>query len=128
MERSDAARVAFDGDHRGTLRQQGARQSAGARSDLDRGAVGQVAGGARDAGGQVEVEQEVLAERLARGKAVPRDDVAQRRQGGSGRLVQARTRCARCARWRAIVPASLIASIRLAGLATPLPAMFSAVP
>jgi hypothetical protein len=44
----------------------------------------QVAGLANDPGGDVEIEQEVLAERLLRPQLVPRDDVAQRRQGGDG--------------------------------------------
>jgi hypothetical protein len=48
----------------------------------------QVAGLAHDPGGDVEVEQEVLAERLLGRQVVPRDDVAQRRQGGD-RVAQA---------------------------------------
>jgi hypothetical protein len=57
----DHAFIMFDGDHMcRTEREQGARQSAWARADLDHGCVFQRAGGARDACGEVEVEQEIL--------------------------------------------------------------------
>ena len=96
--------------------EQRARQAAGAGADLDNGDAVQRPGGARDAAGQVEVEEEVLAERLFRREAVRRDDLAQRRQAVGGEAHGA----SRAARFSA--------AIRLAGLATPLPAMSKAVP
>ena len=57
----------LDGDDmRGAEREQRAGQPAGPGADLDDGCVLQLARGARDAAGEVEVEQEILAERLAR--------------------------------------------------------------
>lgn len=44
----------------------------------------QVARRASNARGQVQVQQEILAQRLARRQAVARDDLAQRGQGGDG--------------------------------------------
>ena len=69
-ERRDRALVALDRDHaRGAFGEQRARQPARARADLDDGDAVERAGGARDAAGQVEIEQEVLAERFARRRA-----------------------------------------------------------
>ena len=80
-ERRQAAGVALDRDDvAGALGEQRAGQAAGAGADLEHVAGGEVAGAAGDLGGQVEVEQEVLAERLARREAVRGDDLAQRRQ------------------------------------------------
>ena len=70
-ERAERARVALDGDHLPRpLRQKRARQAAGAGSDLDHGDACERPGGAGDLSGQVEIEQEVLAERLAGVKPV----------------------------------------------------------
>ena len=84
------------------------------------------AGGARDAAGQIEIEQEILAERFLGGEAVAADDLAQRRQ-----VVDARS-CASRDRRRlgraASRAASRSAAIRLAGSALPVPAMSKAVP
>ena len=74
------------------------------------------AGGARDAAGQIEVEEKILAERLLGLRAVRGDDFAQRRQAVRGEAHGARR------------AASRNASIRLVGLASPLPAMSNAVP
>jgi hypothetical protein len=116
-KRGKGALVAFDCDHPpGPRRQERARQAAGAGSDLDDGDAFERAGGAGDPGRQVEIEQEVLAERLAGVEAVARDDLAQRRQSVGGER-----HCVRRS-------ASLSAAIRLVGLATPLPAMSKAVP
>ena len=66
-ERGEAALVALDRDHLArALREQRARQAAGAGADLDDGDAVERPGGARDAAGQVEIEQEILAERLLR--------------------------------------------------------------
>ena len=84
------------------------------------GDAGKVAGRPRDTPGEVEVEQEVLAERFLRRDAVPADDLPQRRQAvlGDHRALSA------VAIWRA----SLSAAIRLPGRALPVPAMLNAVP
>ena len=66
VERRQRALVAFDRDDAlGAQRQQRARQPAGAGADLDDGGVFERACGARDPRGEVEVEQEILAERFA---------------------------------------------------------------
>src|SRR5690606_5025146 len=76
---------------------------------------------AGDAAGQVQVEQKVLAERLAGGEAVPGDDLAQGRQRVEAGPAHPGDLPARRAARRS-------ASIRLRGLAVPLPASGSAVP
>ena len=93
-----------------------ARQAARPGADFDDDDAFQRAGGARDAAGQVEVEEEILAERLFRVEAVRGDDLAQRRQAVRGEAHGARR------------AASRSAAIRLVGLASPLPAMSKAVP
>ena len=76
-----AARVALDGDHvAGALGEERAGEAAGAGADLEHVAGGEVAGAAGDLRGQVEVEEEVLAERLARREAVRGDHLAERRE------------------------------------------------
>ncbi len=99
--------------------QQRARQAAGARTDLDDDRIIERAGRARDAGGEVEVEQEILAQRFAGRQSVFADDVAQRRE------VVDRAHEASLAAMR---EASRNAAIRLAGFARPVPAMSKAVP
>ena len=80
-ERGETARVALDRDDAPrAFRQQRAGQPARSRTDLDHGRVVEPPGGARDAPGQVQVEDEILPEALARRDAVARDDLAQRRQ------------------------------------------------
>ena len=84
------------------------------------------AGGAGDAGGEIEVEQEVLPERFLGVESVPADDLAQRRQ-----LVDLRHALAPApapARSRPSRAASRSAAIRLDGSARPVPAMSKAVP
>ena len=113
----EAAFVALDRDHfLRAVRKQRPRQAAGARADLYDGDALQRAAGAGDAAGQVEIEQEILAERFLRRKPVRGDDLAQRRQTVGGEAHGARR------------AASFSAAIRLVGLATPLPAMSNAVP
>src|SRR5262249_14228305 len=126
-ERGDGARIALDRDHPArALRQQRARQAAGAGTDLDDGDAAEIAGGAGDACGEIEVENEVLSERFACRQAVTADDVAQRRQIVDSRhqltgigFVSARA-ASRSAR--------RMAAIRLVGSALPVPAMSNAVP
>ncbi len=110
----------LDGDDvSGAEREQRARQPARARADFDDGCVFQLACGTRDARGEVEVEQEVLTERLARRQRMFANDLAKRRQ------VVDRAHAALAAAIRA---ASRKAAIRLAGLARPVPAISKAVP
>ena len=117
LQRGKAALVALDRDDMlCAIEKQRACQAAGTGADLDDGRAGQVAGSARHLGGDVEVEQEVLAERLLGAQFVPCDHVAQRRQS-----VDAHVR-------RLIRSAMSIAASRLSGRAMPLPAMSNAVP
>ena len=120
FKRRQRAFVALDRDDAPRAqRQQRARQSAGAGTDLDDGGVFQRARGARDPRGEVEVEQEILSERLAGRQVMLANDVAERRQ------IVDRAHAGRAAAMRA---ASRSAAIRLDGLARPLPAMSNAVP
>ena len=97
-----------------------AHKAARARADFDHGSVFQRTGGAGDAARQVEVEQEVLAERFLGHEPMGANDLAQGRQVVD--LAHG---------WPALAPrraASLIAAIRLSGRAMPFPAMSKAVP
>ena len=77
-QRAERAGVALDGDHLlGSLRQKRARKSAGAGADLDHGDAGKRPRGAGDLAGEVEIEEEVLAQRLAGVEPVRRDHVAE---------------------------------------------------
>ena len=83
LEGCDGPGVDFDGDHvAGTLNEQGAREAARAGTDLDHGSFGERRRGTGNAPGQIEVEQEMLAEALARIKTVGGDGLAKRRQPG----------------------------------------------
>ena len=111
---------------RAPLREQRAREAARAGADLDDGHAVERAGRARDAAGEVEIEQEILAERFFGGKTVPPDHLPQRRQiidrahaGSASGGVSA---------WAASRAASRSAAIRLDGSARPVPAMSKAVP
>ncbi len=116
-----AALVALDGDDAfGAMHQQRAGQAAGAGADLDDRGLREVAGGPRDLAGQIEVEQEILAERFLRLKPMTLDDFTQRRQAVEAH----RTAVSLSARNRA----SCSAAIRLSGRAMPFPAMSKAVP
>ena len=116
-ERAKRARVALDRDHFAcALKHERARKAAGAGSDLDDDDARERPRGAGDFAGQVEVEQEVLAERLARVEPVRRDHVAQ-----AGQSVRGEDH-------RVNRSASFTAAMRLAGLARPFPAISKAVP
>ena len=120
LQRRQRALVALDGDDAPRAqRQQRARQSAGAGADLDDGGVFERARGARDPRGEVEVEQEILAERFAGRQGMLANDLAKRRK------VVDRAHAGCVAAMRA---ASRNAAIRLDGLARPVPAMSKAVP
>src|SRR6478735_7507719 len=120
LQGRDRALVMLDGDDAsGAEREQGARQPARTRTDLDDGGVLERSRRTRDARGEIEVEEEVLAERFARRQSVLANDLAKRREvvDRAHRVFAA-----------AIRLASLNAAIRLAGLALPVPAMSKAVP
>ncbi len=89
---------------------------AGTGADFEDGRLVQRSGGAGDPAGQVEIEQEVLAERFFRREIVFGDHFAQRGEGVVHLLA------------RAIRPASSTASVRLVALARPVPASAKAVP
>ena len=116
-ERAKAALVALDRDDLfRAMGEQRAREAAGSGADFDDDDPVERAGGARDAPGEVQVEEKILAERLLGLEPVRGDDLAQRRQSVGGEAHGVRR------------AASRSASIRLAGLASPLPAMSNAVP
>ena len=118
LKRGQRACVVFDGDDTPRAqRQQRPRQPAGARPDLDNGRILKRTCGARDPRGQVEVQQEVLAQRFAGRERVLANDLAQR-----WKVVD------RAHDAQAMRAASRNAAIRLAGLARPLPAISKAVP
>src|SRR5579863_5977180 len=94
-----------------------AGEAARAWADLDDGDASQRTGGAGDAPGQVQIEQEVLPERFLGGEAKRRDHLAQRRQSVGRETHAAARRAARRS-----------AAIKLDGLARPVPAMSKAVP
>ncbi len=82
LQRGDRALVALDGDHaRARPRASSARVSppGPGPTSITVDAV-ERPGGARDAAGEIEIEQEILAERFLGGQAVPADHLAQRRQ------------------------------------------------
>ena len=99
-------------------------QAAGAGADLDDGRVIEWSGGAGNPAGQIEVEQEILAEPLACGDPVPGDDLPQRRQ----RRVRGVASQPAAPRLAAISAASRSAAIRLSARALPWPAIANAVP
>ena len=83
LEGGDGPGVDFDGDHvAGALKEQGAGEPPRAGTDLDHGSFGERRRGTGNAPRQVEVEEEMLAEALARIKTVGGDGLAQRRQPG----------------------------------------------
>ena len=114
--------VALDGNHaHRALGKKGARQSTRTWADLIHIRAGD-ARFARDAPGQIEIEDEVLPQTLARREPMRRDHRAQGRQA----VVQIRVR--HNPRLSAISAAMRMAAIMLASLAIPFPAMPSAVP
>ena len=121
-KRRQAALVLLDGDDAGrTLHEQRSGEAAGPWADLDDGRAFERSRGAGDAAGEIEVEQEILAEAFPRGKPQVADDVAKRRQPVWRAQGVASA-------FRRIVSARRKASIRLRGLALPVPARAKAVP
>src|SRR5262245_35573447 len=124
-KRRNRALVALDGDDARALRQKRAGQPAGAGADLEHVYAFERAGRAGDPGGEVEIEQEVLAKRLLRAQLMPPDHLPQWREiierAHARRNVAAvAPALSRCARRRA--------AIRLDGSARAVPAMSKAVP
>ena len=77
----DGAVVALDRDHLArAFGEQRAGEAAGSGPDLDHGDAVERARGAGDPAGEVEVEQEVLAERALGGERMAGDHLTQRRQ------------------------------------------------
>src|SRR5574338_1094063 len=77
-ESRKAAAVALDADDLGSGLEQRSGQAARSRTHLIDGLAGTHPRDRGDPGEQVAVEDEILAERLARPQAMPADDVAQR--------------------------------------------------
>src|SRR5581483_4421165 len=122
LKRREAALVLFDGDDAGgAFEQKRAGEAAGTGADLDHCHALERAGGAGDASREIEVEQEVLAETLLGGEPRCPDYLAKRGQS-VGRAQE------RSSAMRLMASASLSASIRLRGLALPVPARANAVP
>ena len=120
LQGGNRALVMLDRDDAfGAQCEQGARQAAGPRADLHDGGIVERSCGTRDARGEIEIEQEILAERFAGRQSVLANDLAKRRE------VVDRTHQIFAAAMRL---ASFSAAIRLAGLASPVPAMSKAVP
>ena len=131
LQGGDRPLVALHGNHmRGAFPQQRARQAARPGADFENGHAGERSGRPSDAGSEVEVEEEILSERLFGDKTMPADHFAQRRQAVGRIAHDAATGTARAVLGAA--PASRAASrsaaIRLVGSARPVPAMSKAVP
>src|SRR5262245_46656922 len=92
FERRDGAPVAFDRDYFArAFGQQRAGEPAGAWANFDNRYTVKRSGGARDARGEIEIEQEILTEGFLGGQFVPADDVAQWRQSvGRGHCAASR--------------------------------------
>ena len=119
LEGTDGAFVALDGnDSFCPHREQRAGQSAGAGANLDDDSILERPGSARDPCSEIQIEQEVLPQRFARGERMTLDDVTQRRQVVD--CAHADGIASRAARRNA--------AIRLDGSARPVPAISNAVP
>src|SRR4029078_11000114 len=77
-KRGNAATVALDGDDRCAGFEQCAGEAAGAGPHFVDSLAGQCAGNRGDAGEELTVENEVLAERLARAQPVAGNDLPER--------------------------------------------------
>jgi hypothetical protein len=83
LQGSDGSGIDLDrNDVRGAFEQQGAGKSARSGTNLDHQPLIERRCGTGDAPGEIEIEEEVLAQALARVEAMRRDDLAQRRQPG----------------------------------------------
>ena len=115
LQRGEAARVALDGNHAARAGcQQRAGQAAGTGADLQHVASAQISGAAGDLGGEIEVEEEVLAQLLLWCEVEAADDLGQRRKAVDSGHAPARA--------SAISRAARRASMKLRGSAVPCPA------
>ena len=80
LQQGTEALVLLDGGDGRACLQQGAGEAAGPRPHFDDAVAGADVGKARDLAGDVEVQQEVLAERLPGGQAMGGEGFAERRQ------------------------------------------------
>jgi hypothetical protein len=128
----ETAPVALDRDDpAGAAGEQCPCQTAGTGADLDYRRVVEPTCRPRNPTRQIEIEQEILTEALVSDNPVTRDDLAQRRQRGRGRVGRrgfARIPQPADARLTAISAASRNAAIRLSARAIPRPAIAKAVP
>ena len=120
-KRIQASFVAFDCGDISALCEERAGQATGPRTHFDHGLLLQTAGLSGNLRCQVEVEKEVLAERLLRHQIMPLDHFAQWRK-----VVYAHA--FPFAAFSASRRARRIAATRLSGRAMPLPAISKAVP
>src|SRR6185369_4731487 len=118
-ESGDAAPVPLDRDHCRTGVEKCAGQTAGARSDLVNRAALERPRDRGDPRKKLTVQNEILAERLARAEAVSSDDVAERLRAGAHAVA---------ARFNAHSAAIRIAAAIGRGSALSWPAMSNAVP
>src|SRR5690606_24219909 len=102
------------------MEQQRTCKAAGTGADLYDGRARKVACGPGNLAGQVEVQQEILAERLLRRQPMALDHFAQRRQAVDAHRAPAA--------WSASCRASFSAATKLSGFAPPVPASAKAVP
>jgi len=127
VERRDRAVVALDRDHPARARcQQRTGEPARPRTDLHDVDARERTRRAGDAGGEVEIEKKILAERLLGSETVSAYHLAERRKIIDG----AHARSATGREWDRdeSLAASSRAAIRLVGSARPVPAMSKAVP
>ena len=126
LQRSHRSAIAFDGDHfLCAVGDERAGQAARAGADFDHRDTFERTRRAGDPPGQVEIEQEILAEGFLGRQFMTADHVSQRRQVVCRAHFAAASSSAGCVVSRA---ASLSAAIRLDSLALPVPAMSKAVP
>jgi len=131
-ERRETSRIALDRDNATrTRREQRPCQTAGTGADLDDCGMVDRSSGAGDSASEIEVEEEILREALARDDAVSRDHLAQRWRRPSARIAEQpsiRNNQLAAARLASISAANRRAAIRLSARAVPRPAIANAVP
>src|SRR6185312_11093120 len=126
FQSTDCALVAFNDDDTARAEcQECTCEASGSGTNLNDGRILERLGGPRDARGQIEIEQEVLAKGFFRREPVAADNLAQRRQVIDLRHYFAGTSAGADADNR---PASARAATRLDGSAEPFPAISNAVP
>src|SRR5262249_25122977 len=128
LQRRPAALVALDGYRPlASFQEQRAREAAGTGPYLHHRAARQRCRRPGDAARDVEVEDEMLAERLSRGQLQAPHNLTQWREA-VGTLAHALLDARDLARWCANLAASCRAAMKLVGRALPVPARAKAVP